>query len=155
MANKRIYTQVLKQLTIITKNLNSNLIKTLEPKLLETYKTNVTLSYSPRALNGNYDPTGTFESSIYTKVEDNEITVMIEDVPYDTPYGEGRSTVDVHKFLTEGTQVSGTEYPYYEDDADNIEFARNYPTPIHYFEEHTVEQMKGFIDSIEADIKKR
>ncbi len=153
MANKRL--QVSKQLEKIAKNIEVNLTKVIEDKLLETYKTNVQLSYSPRSSDGNYIPSGTFVDSVYTKVEEDSdgttIKVMIADVPYDTPYGEGRSTVDVHTFLTEGTKGGG-EYPYYGSEGQ-VEFARNYKTPKHYFEEHTVGQMEGFIDSLEADIK--
>jgi hypothetical protein len=89
--------------------------------------------------------------SVYTKVENGTITVMIADVPYDAPYGNAKSTVDVHTFLTEGTQGGG-EYLYEGEDGE-MKFAHNYPTPKHYFEEHTVGQMQGFIDSLEADIK--
>ena len=32
-------------------------------------------------------------------------------------------------------------------------WAYNYPTPKHLFEEHTREQMKGFLDTLETDIK--
>lgn len=153
MANQKLH--VSKQLDKIAKRLEVNLAKVLEDKLLETYKTNVQLSYSPRSDNGNYISSGTFVDSVYTKVENDAqgtvIKVMIKDVPYDTPYPEGRSTVDVHTFLTEGTEGGG-EYPYYGPEGQ-VKFAHNYKTPKHYFEEHTVEQMRGFIDSLEADIK--
>lgn len=149
MTNKRL--QVSKQLEKIAKNIEVNLTKVIEDKLLETYKTNAQLSYAPRSDDGNYVSSGTFVDSVYTKVENGTITVMIADVPYDSPYGNAKSTVEVHTFLTEGTQGEG-EYPY-EGENGEMKFARNYKTPKHYFEEHTVSQMEGFIDSLEADIK--
>lgn len=141
--------QISKQLHDMAKKMNVNLTKVIEDKLLETYKTNVLHSYAPRSENGGYEPTGTFVDSIYTKVEDNTISVMIADVPYEN--GNNKSTVDVHTFLTEGTKGGG-EYAYISED-DGLQFARNYPTPIHLFEEHTIAQMDGFLDSLLNDIK--
>lgn len=155
MANSTRNLQITKQLNQIAKNVEVNLAKVVEEKLLETYKTNVLSSYSPRSEEASYVHTGTFLSSIYTEVEDTSptektITVMIADKNYPdavTP----RSTVQVHTFLTEGTRGGG-DYPY-KDDEGRITFAPNYPTPKHEFEEHTIIQMEGFIDSLESDIK--
>lgn len=148
MSKKQL--SVSQQLQKIAKKMEVNLVKELDNKLLETYKENVLASYSPR-LTGTYEHTEKFVNSVYTKVENNEIIVMIADIPYDTPYEGGRSTTQVHTFLTEGTSGGGN-YPFKTSDS-TIQFAPNVPTPKHFFEEHTVEQMRGFIDSLEADIK--
>lgn len=141
---------VSKQLQKIAKNLEINLTNVIEDKLLETYKTNVLHSYTPRSKDGGYESTGTFVDSVYTQVEDNTISIMIADIPYEN--SNNKSTVDVHTFLTEGTKGGG-EYAYLSED-NGLEFARNYPTPPHHFEEHTVVQMEGFLDGLMNDIEK-
>lgn len=159
MANKNNDTkQIIKQLQNAAKKTNLNLTKTIEDKLLETYKTNVLHSYSSRSEDGNYENTNTFLDSIYVKTEGNEIAVMIRDTPYEriksednVKYQQVKSTVDIHTFLTEGTQGGG-DYPY-ETPEGKIKFAHNYPTPKHMFEEHTIAQMDGFLDSLLNDIE--
>lgn len=150
--------QIMKQLQNAAKKMNINLTKVIEDKLLETYKTNVLHSYASRSENGDYENTGTFLDSIYVKTEDNEIAVMIRDTPYERiksedniKYQQVKSTVDIHTFLTEGTQGGGN-YPY-ETQEGEIKFAHNYPTPKHMFEEHTIAQMDGFLDSLLNDIE--
>lgn len=155
MANKKDVLVVAKQLQQIAKRMNVNLTKVVEDKLLETYKTNVALSYGPRSEGGEYVNTGTFMDSIYVEKEDDTISVMIRNVEYDTgevTSNKPKSTVDVHTFLTEGT-VGGGEYPYQAPDG-KIKYARNYPTPVHQFEDHTIAQMRGFLDGLENDIQK-
>jgi hypothetical protein len=151
--------QITKQLQNTAKKMNVNLTKVVEDKLLETYKTNVLQSYASRSRDGNYENTGTFLDSIYVKTEDNEIAVMIRDIPYERiksedniKYQRVKSTVDIHTFLTEGTQGGG-EYPYETPDGE-IKFAHNNPMPKHMFEEHTIAQMDGFLDSLLNDIEK-
>lgn len=151
MINKKIKLQVTKQLQQIADDIGTNITKVVEDKLLETYKTNVQLSYSPRSEEGNYVSTGTFIDSIYTEVEKTNSTTTISVMVADVPYENGKSTTDVHTFLTEGTKGGG-EYPY-ETPEGKIQFAHNYPTPQHMFEEHTVTQMQGFLEGLENDIK--
>lgn len=150
--------QVIKQLQDEAKKMNLNLTKIIEDKLLETYKTNVLHSYASRSTSGGYEHTGRFLDSIYVKTEGNEIAVMIQDIPYEQiksedgiKYQQTKSTVDVHTFLTEGTKGGGS-YPY-ETSEGEIKYAHNNPTPKHMFEEHTIAQMDGFLDSLLNDIK--
>ena len=168
---------ITKQLEKTAQDLEVNLTKVIEDKLLETYKTNVQQSYSPRTVGGmmdklfneqakeaeqkdkeqginarhrrkklTYRHTGLFLDSIYTKVDDKTVKIMIAD----NQYPDGTSTTKVHKYLTQGTEGGG----YYSYQSENGEtYARNYPTPKHEFEEYTQLQMMGFLDSLEGDIK--
>lgn len=150
--------QITQQLQKVANEMNVNLTKVLEDKLLETYKTNVLQSYANRSENNDYENTHTFLDSIYVETENNTISVMIRDTPYErissddnAKYQRIRSTTDIHTFLTEGTSGGG-EYPFENQEGD-IQFAHNYPTPKHMFEEHTIVQMNGFLDSLMNDIK--
>ena len=150
---------ITKQLEDMAKELEVNITKVVEEKLLETYKNNVLLSYSPRSQKGrevkeyNEDPyrahrkkltyhhTGTFINSIDTEVDNKLVKVIIRDNQYEN----GKSTTEIYKYLTEGT-VGGGTYPY--RDGGETKWAYNYPTPAHLFEEHTKLQMKGFLDNL-------
>lgn len=174
---------VTKQLEQIADNLEKDAIKIIEDKLLETYKTNVLASYTPRSEAGlevqryneyqkrlekkdkkrrnkkklTYRHTNIFINSIYTEVNNKTVKIKIRD----EMYPDGASTVQVYEWLTKGTQGSEKLYPYIKisgtdtTDPNNYDtgWARNYPTPRHLFEEHTREQMKGFLDNFEHNIK--
>lgn len=108
MSNRKKYViEVSKELQKIAEKTKVNLTKVIEDKLLETYKENVLNSYEPRSEEGNYVHTGTFLDSIYTKVENDTIMVMIAD----TRYENNKSATDVHTYLTEGTKGGG-DYAY-------------------------------------------
>lgn len=153
-----------------------NVKKLVKDKLQETYVNNVRASYTPRSVKGQeikeynestgkgghkkkltYRHTNIFANSIYTKIDGRTIKVMIKD----EKYPNGASTTQVYKWLTEGTKGSKKSYPYIKhsgnDKSDpnsySTGWARNYPTPAHLFEQHTKIQMKGFLDSLENDIK--
>ena len=104
-----------------------------------------------------YRHTNTFVNSIYTEVKNKTVMIKIRD----EQYPDGASTTQVYEWLTKGTKGSEQPYPYIKvtgKDATNPNnystgWARNYPTPRHLFEEHTREQMKGFLDNFEANIK--
>lgn len=104
-----------------------------------------------------YRHTNTFVNSIYTEVKNKTVMIKIRD----EQYPDGASTTQVYEWLTKGTKGSDKPYPYTNvtgndaTDPNNYDtgWARNYPTPRHLFEEHTREQMKGFLDNFEANIK--
>ena len=104
-----------------------------------------------------YRHTNIFVNSIYTEVKNKMVMIKIRD----EQYPDGASTTQVYEWLTKGTEGSDKPYPYVKvtgkdtTDPNNYStgWARNYPTPRHLFEEHTREQMKGFLDNFASNIK--
>ena len=104
-----------------------------------------------------YRHTNIFVDSIYTEVKNKTIKIKIKD----EIYPDGASTTQVYEWLTKGTKGSDKSYPYIKvtgkdaTDPNNYStgWARNYPTPRHLFEEHTREQMKGFLENFQGNIK--
>lgn len=110
-----------------------------------------------------YHHTGTFVDSIYVETQDRTLTrgKLVKIKIRDEQYPNGASTTQVYKWLTEGTEGSGKAYPYVKmtgkdpSDPNNYQtgWAHNYSTPRHLFEEHTREEMKGFLENFEENIK--
>ena len=104
-----------------------------------------------------YKHTNIFINSIYTEVKNKTVMIKIRD----EQYPDGASTTQVYEWLTKGTEGSDKSYPYIKvtgkdaTDPNNYStgWARNYPTPRHLFEEHTREQMKGFLENFQDNIK--
>ena len=104
-----------------------------------------------------YKHTNIFINSIYTEVKNKMVMIKIRD----EQYPDGASTTQVYEWLTKGTKGSDKSYPYIKvtgkdaTDPNNYStgWARNYPTPRHLFEEHTREQMKGFLENFQGNIK--
>ena len=174
---------ITKQLEQIANDVEKDATEIIKDKLLETYKENVLASYTPRSEAGlevqeyneyqksreqklgtrlhkkklTYRHTGIFLDSIYTEVKNKTVMIKIRD----TQYPDGATTTQVYEWLTKGTKGSDKPYPYVKvtgkdaTDPNNYStgWARNYPTPRHLFEEHTREQMKGFLASFEENIK--
>lgn len=174
---------ITKQLEQIADDVEKDATEIIKDKLLETYKENVLASYSPRSQAGietqeyndyqksreqklgtrlhkkkqTYHHTGIFVDSIYTEVDNKTVKIKIRD----EMYPDGASTTQVYEWLTKGTKGSDKSYPYIsvsgsdKTNPDNYStgWARNYPTPPHLFEEHTREQMKGFLDNFGENIK--
>lgn len=151
--------------------LGLNLKRIVKDQLQKTYVKNVRASYTPRTVRGqeivahNKDPynthkkkltyrhTGIFADSIYTKIDDNYVKVMIRD----EQYPDGASTTEVYKWLTEGTEGSDKPYPYINKQGDQYStgWSRNFPTPAHLFEEFTREEMKGYLESLEGEFRNK
>ena len=103
-----------------------------------------------------YKHTNIFVNSIYTEVENKTIKIKIKD----EIYPDGASTTQVYEWLTKGTKGSEKPYPYINVSGNSTDpnsystgWGHNYPTPRHLFEEHTREQMKGFLDNFSGNIK--
>lgn len=167
---------VTKQLEQIADSLEKDATEIIKDKLLETYKQNVLASYSPRSEAGfevqaynkaqksreakegykrrlhrktlTYRHTGTFLDSIKTEVKDKTVKIVIDGTK---TYDDGTPVTEVYEYLTKGTNGGDKTYAYQTD--NGIMGARNYPTPAHLFEQHTKEQMKGFLDNFESNIK--
>ena len=164
-AQKYATVYIKKALMEEAKLLDLNLKSLVKDKLQETYVKNVRESYTPRTTRGqeiveyNKDPykthrkkltyrhTGIFANSIYTKVDGQNIKVMIRD----QKYPGFASTTEVYKWLTEGTNGSSKAYPYLSE--NGVKWSRNFAIPAHLFEEHTKLQMEGFLDSVADDLK--
>lgn len=100
-----------------------------------------------------YKHTGTLEDAISTKIEhknlyESRIIVTIKGIPY--PNTGNRkdevTAIDVYKWLKNGTD-GGKAYWFTNKDG-NRPGAMNYPTPPHPFEEHTIAQMRGFLETL-------
>lgn len=103
-----------------------------------------------------YKHTNIFVNSIYTEVENKTIKIKIKD----EIYPDGASTTQVYEWLTKGTKGSEKPYPYISVSGNSTDpnsystgWGHNYPTPRHLFEEHTREQMKGFLENFQGNIK--
>lgn len=151
--------QLMSQLDDIAKHIKENLVNAVEDKLLETYKENVVASFLPRTTQPleTYESTNTFLDSLYTEVEDisdttSVITVMIANKVYPDSLNN-KSTIDVHTYLTEGTNGGEKKYAYKNKDGE-ITYAHNYPTPRHDFENHTIVQIQGFLESLVNDVQR-
>ena len=174
---------ITKQLEQIADDVEKDATEIIKDKLLETYKENVLASYSPRSQAGietqeyndyqksreqklgtrlhkkkqTYHHTGIFVDSIYTEVDNKTVKIKIRD----EMYPDGASTTQVYEWLTKGTKGSDKSYSYIsvsgsdKTNPDNYStgWSKNYPTPPHLFEEHTSEQMKGFLDNFGENIK--
>jgi len=108
-----------------------------------------------------YHHTGLFLDSITTKrITDDlgrtTIQVSIEELTYPDPSGvktQPRTTVDVYEYLTAPNGTQGGGYYPSGKDGNKIIYSYNYPTPHHLFEEQTREQMKGYLETLQNDIK--
>ena len=167
-----------KKLEKTAEKLEVNVSDVVEQKLKQCYRDNVEMSYGPRSVGAAQDilfneqakqaeqedrakgitarhrrrripyiHTGNFYESIETEREGRKIKVKIKDIKYPN----GKSTTDVYEYLTKGTSGGG-EY-WFVNKQGKRPTARNYPTPRHEFEEQTMVQMIGFLDSLESDIK--
>ena len=107
---------------------------------------------------GDYIHTDTLINNIHTE------TTKIESGKYKIE-AKVRSISDVYDFLRFGTKGSlhhkisfdnGRKFDYYYKDYDGSFYpAINYPTRPHPFEEHTLEQINGYIDSLGKEYSKR
>lgn len=152
----------------------------IRDELEKKYKENVKASYSPRSARGQrikkvnlesakyrqktgkgyhsekvtYRHTGIFLNSIYAKIKDHTVKIMIRN----EKYPDGTSTLKVYRWLTQGTkggEENGKPYPYTKKQGDNYNtgWSRNFATPAHLFEEHTKLQMRGFLEELANDIE--
>lgn len=143
---------ITKQLEQIANDLERDATQIIEDKLLETYKTNVLASYSPRSETGRetqeynkskksreakegyrrrlhrkkltYKHTNIFINSIYTEVDNKTVKIKIRD----EKYPDGASTTQVYEWLTKGTMGSEKSYPYIKTTGNNTGDPNNYST---------------------------
>ena len=169
---------ITKKLNEIADDVEKDATKIIKDKLLETYKNNVLASYSPRSEAGfevqaynkyqksreqkegskrrlhrkklTYRHTNTFIEAIKVVSKNNYVKIVIDG---SKTYDDGTPATEVYEYLTKGTDGGDKTYAYETD--DGLMGARNYPTPKHLFEEHTREQMKGFLDNFESEIKNK
>jgi hypothetical protein len=143
----------------------------VKDKLQEVYVKNVKESYTPRAIKGKaikkyneltgegghkkkltYRHTGTFVRSIHTVIEGNIVKVKIKNEQYDQL--SKRNTKQVYKWLTQGTEERSKKKKYpYSGGNGKISWALNYSTPPHKFEQHTREQMKGYLAALQSEFQ--
>ena len=173
---KQATINVTKKLAQVAENVEVDIIKVVEDKLLETYKNNVLLSYGPRSSKGrevaeyNKKAKEAEEADKQTGINArhrrkkltyrhtntfiNAIQTEVEGnkikiVLNDNTYPNGKSVAEVYKYLTEGTMGGGT-YTFMNEKGET-KWAYNYPTPAHLFEEHTKIQMQGFLENLDLN----
>ena len=170
---------ITKRLEKEAKKIEKNVSDIVGEKLKTCYRENVELSYGPRSVGAAQDilfnvqakqaemedrkqglnvrhrrkkipyiHTDTFYNSIDVVKEGRKLKVKIKDIKYPN----GKSTTDVYEYLINGTPGGGKYW--FTAKNGKRPTAYNYPTPRHEFEEHTMMQMLGYLDSLEADIKK-
>lgn len=160
---KHATVMITKELEAIAENTGVNVRLVIADKLKQTYIDNLTASYGPRSLQGiataetykskssTYTNTHTLETAVDVAIKDNIVKIIIDK---DKTYGGDRNVpaTKVIKWLNEGTEGGSRKggSGYYKD--ENDEWHYNYPTRPHLFEEHTINDMKGFLDSLESDI---
>lgn len=166
---KYLTLNITKRLETIAEETSTDISEKIAEKLEKCYKDNVEQSYGPRsigtALNAPenpdskpYEHTGKFLESIHAVIEKdkgigrNRVRIEIDELTY--PDGR-KTTVDIHEYLTEGTKGDGKITGYYSFDNGNTRPSTyNYPTPKHDFEEHTMLQMLGFLETLDIKNKK-
>ena len=155
---------ITKELNAIAENTGVNVRLVIADKLKQTYIDNLKASYGPRSLQGiataekykskssTYTNTHTLEErAIDTIIDGNYVKVVVDEtVTYDNNDRDVPAT-KVIKWLKEGTKGRGKKTGYYKD--ENGDWHYSYPTPVHPFEEHTRNEMLGFLDSLEDNIR--
>lgn len=150
--------------------LNIDLMRIVDNKLYRTYKDNLIASYDPRSDIGkeikaynedeftehrkkvSYRHTGILARSVDTKIEGNTTRIIIKD---DEVYENGKKPSEIIEILKNGSNGGGY-YPYTKKtkgNNDSDEWAYNYPTPKHPFEEHTRNEMEVFSTQVADFIK--
>lgn len=161
---KHATVMITKELEAIAEDTGVNVRLVIRDKLDESYKRNLTLSYGPRSSKGvevqkthkrktsTYTNTNTLEEkAINTVIDGDYVKVVVDEtITYDNNDRNVPAT-KVIKWLSEGTKGGGEKTGYYKD--EDGEWHYNYPTPAHPFEEHTRNEMLGFLDSLEGDIR--
>ena len=171
--------ELIKKLNEDAKKLNRDLEKIISEELLKTYKENVLASYDPRSSYGaevtkynkaarkaeledakqglntrhrrkkqTYTHSGIFYDSIEVQVKDGKIYIVHD---LSDKYTNGKTVKDVYKYLTEGTEGG---HPYFYMDSSRhsdgeIKQGANYSTPVHLFEQHTMNHMMGFLRNLD------
>lgn len=161
---------VTKELQKIADDAELKIKPIIRDELERVYKDNVRNSYTPISKTGiaveeynkthkhqkpkSYHHTGTFADSVKSVIDGSTVKIIIEDKLYE----DGVSTTQVHEWLTKGTTDTPRKksYPYVKKQGDSYsaEWASYNPTPKHYFEEHTLEQMKGFLNDLSVNMDK-
>jgi hypothetical protein len=100
-----------------------------------------------------YHHTGTLEGALYTEVVGDTIQLRAKKTKFYSDDDDARNASEVYDFLVEGTKGSMPLKSYHHTVKGKQVGGINYPTPKHDFEVHTIEQMKGYLHSLEADIK--
>ena len=158
---------ITRQLQEVAEETGVNVRLVVADKLKEVYKDNVKQSYTPSSEEGKaikaynadkynthkkkvkYRHTGTFLRSIKTKIDGNDVKIVIDET---VKYEDGTPATEVYEYLTKGTPDTQSIYAYTTKNGE-VFGAKNYGMQPHLFEEHTMNQMKGFLASLQGDIK--
>ena len=160
----------------LAKELEVRLKTRVRDKLQETYTDNIRNSYEPTGERGkaiqayneekqnnrekgktyhqkaaNYHHTGTFLTSVHTRIDGNKIKATIENKKYE----DGTTTWEVYKWLTRGTRKR-PKYPYYPvegKEAKDTPWAKYVPTPKHNFNQLTMADMENYLSTLVAKLK--
>ena len=102
-----------------------------------------------------YEHTGKFLESIYVVIDGNKVQVRQRELTYPSYSGKKRdvTTSDVYEWLTKGTNGGG--HYRFRNTSGYSKTAYNYPTPRHEFEEHTMVQMLGYLESLKNQLRSK
>ena len=162
---------VTKKLQTVAEEVNIRIKPLIRDELQYKYKTNVLATYAPTSETGqavkdynkahkhqksaSYHHTGKFLDSIHAVIDENTVKIIIEENIYD----DGATTLQVYEWLRYGTTKNpkSDRYPYIKKQGGNYStgWASYNPTPKHPFEEMTLEQMKGFLDTLTGEFKNK
>ena len=162
---------VTKKLQAVADEVNIRVKPLIRDELEYKYKTNVVATYAPISKTGiavkeynethkhqksaSYHHTGTFLENIKAIIDGNTVKVIIKEDTYD----DGATTTQVYEWLRYGTTTNpvNDSYPYVKKQGGNYStgWATYNPTPKHPFEEMTLEQMKGFLDTLAGEFKNK
>lgn len=137
----------------------------IRDELERTYKDEVHASYRPATKTGKdvqkynethkhqkaapYHHTGHFLESINAVIEGSVVKIKLKEIAYD----DDTTTLDVYDYLSKGTTKRPKHDKYYIKGSDGIGLADYISTPKHQFDAHTLNHMKGFLDSLASDIR--
>lgn len=102
-----------------------------------------------------YEHTGKFLESIYVTINGNKVQIKQRELTYPKYSDKKRdvTTSDVYEWLTKGTNGGG--HYTFRNSSGYSKTAYNYPTPRHEFEEHTMVQMLGYLESLKNQLRSK
>lgn len=161
---------ITKELEAIAENTKVNVQLVIAEKLEKTYKDNLTSSYGPRSLQGiataenrtrnksTYTNTHNLEDAVNAVITGDTIKIEIDETKTYKRSKDEVTAKQVHDWLSEGTEGGSRKKGedrtsmsgFYKDTEGKWHY--NYPTRAHPFKEHTANEMKSFLTSLETDI---
>lgn len=141
---------ITKKMQATADNIGVNVKEAVKDKLDITFKEEIEKTYAPTST-GTYIDTGKLLESVHTEINDNVVEAIVEE----DLYRNSKTTNQIYEYLKKGT----TSYPKkdsysYIDETGHIRFANYHPQPPHLFEQHTLNLMEGYLESLTAQLNR-